>query len=408
MSYAIGGLPRIAQPPAPAPGEGYQLYFGTLFLPPNGEKETHKMQAVGNADTIEIYRIEVFTHDFSHHTVLQKYHPEEVATAACEVREVNGIIDAYDFYFTTDFVLNSQLPHSDIVLPQGTAFIWEENAHVDLNYHIKNYSETAILPAEFYVNLYTQPKGTAERTMKSETVYYGGNNPFSLNIDNNGLDTLFSFDYFQDSEPEKRDYWMMQGHTHSLGIDYDIFLRNPDGSKGNQIYEGFYNADHTFDQGYFDFEHPPVLQLDPMLPVDMANGLVFEATFNNGGPAPVGFGLTTEDEMFAGYLLYTLDKSTDIAPILPDVENIAFNVYPNPSLDSKYQLEFTLAETAQVSLKLYDLAGKQLHDFVNKQSLNAGKHRQSLSLDGVLPQQGMYLLELTVNGQKTVRKVYGF
>jgi len=46
-----------------------------------------------------------------------------------------------------------------------------------------------------------------------------------------------------------------------------------------------------------DWEHPPILQLDPPLGLKAGEGLMLEATYNNWEDRDLAFGLRSTDEM---------------------------------------------------------------------------------------------------------------
>ncbi len=403
--YNGEGQARVERPPVPDPSEGFQLYMGTIFLEPQEEIEVHKRQDLRIPDSVEVKRIELFMNESSHHCAIFKFNPGSAENFPAGAKVIGSLVDQYDYFFETSFVLNSQFAHYQLELPPSTAFIWEGGTELSLNYHIRNYSETGILPAEFYINVYTQPKGTAKYAMKSETINFGGNNPLSLRIKNNATDSTFVIDHFQEENAETRYYWAFQGHTHKYGIDYDIFHRNVDGTKGDQIYEGFYNADHTVNQGYFDFEHPPLLLVNPLLEIDMAEGLLFEATFNNYGDETVLFGLTTADEMFAGYLMYTDGPVNTVgveeelmAPSLFEVL-----VHPNPVVNDWIEVSYQLPSSEQVQINLYDVQGK-LIQVVPPLLVGSGSQKQQLSVEHLVP--GIYFLEVSsAEGSETVKVI---
>jgi len=353
--YTDGGLPRIEAPELPQADEGFQIYFGIQFLAPQAEFEIKKKELVNNTnETLEINRIEMFTNDFSHHFAVYKINEGAESDIEEGATIVSSLLNVIDFYLNANFMVNTQFPYYDLDLPENTAFTWEPGAQLILNYHIKNYSTTQILPVEFYVNIYTQPVGTAEFEMKAETINYGGDNPFALEIEAGAEDKLFTHEHFIPDGPT-RSYWIIQGHTHELGNDFDIWLRNADGTKGEQIYEGFYNTDHTENQGFFDYAHPPVLRDDNMLTVNMADGFIMEATYTNPTENDIGFGLTTEDEMFAGYLLYVDGEYGDPTSTQNQKPNADVQIFPNPSLGF---INFDFGYDGIAHLELHNIYGQ--------------------------------------------------
>ena len=160
--------------------------------------------------------------DQSHHFILYKFNGNAANTIDDGVREVS-------LFGENPFLVNSSLISTwqnddDLRLPAGTAFYWDTNTVLDLNYHIPNYSSELILPADIYLNIYTQPSGTAIKRMKSDLLLYSD---LFWSIPT-GESTL--------SEPviNNQDWniWSITAHTHKLGTDFDVFLRDENGEKG--------------------------------------------------------------------------------------------------------------------------------------------------------------------------------
>jgi len=389
--YESGGLARLEKPAAPTVDEGFQIYFGTLFLAPGEEIEVIKKVKLSLEENLEISRVELFMDEFSHHLIISKFNKENSEQYPNELQTIGSLNDQIDHLFTSEFVATSQTSYLDLVLPEKTAFIWNQGTDLTVNYHVKNYSQTAIFPGEIYMNVYTQDMGVAEREMKSTLFSYGENNPFLLNINNTGRDTTLTM---QAHFNAAWDIWIIQGHTHQLGVDYDMFLRNEDGTKGEQIYEGYYDFDYVFNQGFFDYEHPPVRKFEPMLTIDMNKGLHYEATYNNAGDKPVGFGLTTDDEMFVTYLLYadaeqpvTINESTDL------LNEISIDAFPNP-FKNKTVITYAINQTTEVDLTLFNVMGQKIQQLQNG-TLPANDYTITLDKDNHSLKAGMYLLRLS-------------
>lgn len=398
--YEEGGLPRLDAPPAPDPADGFQLYFGTLFLAPGEEIEIHKKHDLLNVDDLKVRNIEITMNEFSHHFVLYKYIedlPPEQFTG--EVRIIDGIAGAFEYFFTTEFVAASQYKFRKFDLPEQTAFIWRTETSLDYNYHLKNYSSHQVLPAELYINVYySQEEEPTE--MFSTAVVYGDLNPLLLQIDNSAQDTTFVIEQFDENAEKAWNIWLLQGHTHDYGTDYDIFLRNPDGSKGEQLYEGFYDVDYEFNQGFFDTDHPPTRKIVPQQYVNMQHGLIHEATYFNDSDAPVGFGLTTADEMFATYILYTLTDPVVDNIIETNTEQTTLQIAPNPAKKHTV-ISYSLEKTANVQLNIYNTVGQLVQELVTE-SQQQGNHQYQLN--NTLP-AGVYIAKLAIDGVISTKKI---
>ena len=246
-------------------------------------------------ENIEVDRLDLKMNDQSHHFILYKFNGNAANSVDEGVREVS-------LFGENPFLVNSSListwqNNDDLRLPAGTAFYWNENTVLDLNYHIPNYSSELILPADVYLNVYTKPEGTAIKQMKSDLLLYSdifwsippGENTLSEPIINN----------------QNWHIWSITAHTHKFGTDFDVFLRDENGEKGEQIYEGFMDYNNcNCDIGYFEWSEPSVRYFEPYKYLPAGAGLIHEAKYNNTTNGTVSFGLTTNNEMMITPIQY--------------------------------------------------------------------------------------------------------
>ncbi len=408
--YQEGGIANIAPLEKPAEGEGFQIYLEPIFLEPGGETEFYNKIKLNIPEDQEVIGMEANIDDFSHHFILYKYEdnfnaetiPQGRRYLSSTLFENLGIV--FDI-FTNGFPVGIWQYNFKHELPRGTAYFWDEDATFDLNYHVKNYSQTQVMAAQVYLNVYTQPKGEAGIEMYAGLIPYGENNPLSLSIPNTGEDITYEMEMYGANSTDTVYFWLLQSHTHQLGVDFDMYLRNEDGSLGEQIYEGMRDPEHEEYIGYYDYAHPPVLTYDDeLLAVPWNQGLTHIATFNNSGDAPVNFGFTTNDEMFITYYHYTLEK---LPPQEEEPTNnnlldssFEFNIAPNPFVEST-QLSYTLETAANVEIKVYDVMGK-LVKIIDQQQQASGVHAYRLESDW---QAGVYFVQLTVDGKSTSREI---
>ena len=387
--YQNGGQAFQTPPPAPAPGTGFQVRFGPLFLPHNGlagsEIEYLKKEQLHLPADLEVTSIEADMNSQSHHFLLFKFDDSTSAAAYNHGTRVVNLLNV-----ATDG--NKQLQglwqyDNTLNLPATTAFYFDHDDVFDLNYHLKNYSATETLPADVYLNIITQPRGSGAREMRAQLVNNAnlfllpGNNSVTMNDTWGGDD---------------REIWTISSHTHKYGTDFDIFIRDStNGSRGEQIYEGFYNVDYTFNQGYYDWQHPAIRVFDTLYTVYQSEGLIFDTKYNNTSGNLVTFGLTTNDEMQLSSYLYVNKHevvavgSTPIALADP----YRFSVYPNPMKDH------TTVDFAGVrrsgSWTILDLNGKALAngDFKSRSEVQ-------ITQNGLA--SGIYLLNIALDGGKSL------
>lgn len=385
------GMAAVTPPSTPVEEgkEGLQLRIGPFFLAPLEEVEYFKKAEVKLPGERDVYRQEAFMDIFSHHFATFDLNPTAADNYRAGFRPVESVVDQIIIH-TSAVEIGAWNVSQDVELPANTAYRWDETTSILLDYHIRNASPDSILAANVYLNIYWETPQSTTDQMNLVFPNYGDLNPFILQIPPSGqpyTETMIV------REPgEVWNIWRVQGHTHQIGIDFDMFLRNSDGTKGDQIYEGYFAQDYSFNQGFYEYDHAPVRKFEPFLQVDMTDGLIFEATYQNNTNDTIGFGLTTQDEMFAGYIHYVVDKVTGITEPNPAYEPIT--MYPNPAANGFSKIFFNNPENSAYSLQLYDLAGKTMYT-----EENITNNFVELTTIG-LP-SGVYIVEL--NGETTYR-----
>jgi len=359
--------------PVPNPNDGYQIYYGPIFLMPGEEVEFDMKAFLYNNSDLEVHKMNVLMNKESHHMAIFKYLPGNDTIFPDGLKKVNSLLDAAGLFYSAEVV--AQWPNSlEIELPTGTALFWDSNTVLSISYHILNYSDS-IIAAEAHMNVFTRPRSVSTIEMTSYPVRYDGHPQYQGGWDvanliippTNGADTTYSINQWHADSTYFWNIWSIQAHSHKYGKDYNVWLRNNDGSKGCQIYDGTYDVTHTFDQGFYDWEHPPLRYFDPPLAVDMSTGMVHESTYNNNTNNTINFGLTTEDEMFVTYIFYYKSQSPigtfDPCPLVSIDNKVLSNlvkVYPNPA-----QNEFTVEISQDLnientSFRILDIMGKEL------------------------------------------------
>ncbi len=397
--YNNGGLPFIVRPPAPDPNEGFQVRMGPIFLAPLQEIEVIKKEYLRNNQVIKIKAMDGIMSDESHHMLLFKRTDD-----GSGARQGTRIVPGEGLPFGGATRLTGTWQNGGIFdLPENTAYFWNPNTILDFDYHIKNYSSTQVLPADFYLNVYYYDQPNAPIEMQSELV-----NEALLSL-SQGQNTVTRTHI--PSGNADRHIWVISSHTHKYGTGYKIWKRNADGSKGDLIYDGNYNYNYTFDQGFYDWEHPAVRTFDPLEPFSAQNGLIFETKWNVTGPCTspipflgcVTFGLTTEDEMMLFTYHYTEQPlvSSAIANTLAPAN---MNVFPNPfNNDSK--VSFTIEQPGNVTIEVYNLMGKKMETLVDDK-FTSGEFTQTIGSTGTEYHSGIYIVTMTLNGEKVgVKKI---
>ena len=141
----IGGIGDMTPPVAPAAGQGFQLRMGPVFLDKNGtEIEYLKKERLYLPDDVEVTKLEGIMNSQSHHFLLFQFDSPTASNQYDDGLRVVSILNT-----ATDGAkeLTSAWQYNTAFeLPTGTAFYWDKNDVLDMNYHIKNYSNDSILP----------------------------------------------------------------------------------------------------------------------------------------------------------------------------------------------------------------------------------------------------------------------
>ncbi len=409
--YHVNGKPRQATPPAPAEGEGFQLRMGPFFLAPQQEVEYFKKQDISLfADSVDVGKLETFFNDESHHFIIYKFVDGGEADYPAGLRNIN---DPEGSSLGVNNMVATWQDAFAYNLPGNTAFRWKGDQVLDMNYHLVNYDEDSIIAAESYTNVYTAVPDTNKIEMFSVLIpinaveFILGTGTFGqdLIIPNDGLDHTFTYRFGFPFYPQAPTWhiWSLQGHTHARGKDFDIYKSTANGQKGEQFYEGFYNRDYSFNQGFYDWEHPAVRIFDPLYEVSIQTGLIFEATYQNFTDDTLWWGNTTNDEMMLFYVQYTEEALPDTGSSVNEHFNpVLFTSYPNPFSETT-QLYVNLPSSDKIQLEVFNITGEKVSTLANTQ-MGAGQHRFEFSAKALSLAPGIYLARLnTSQGMQSIR-----
>jgi hypothetical protein len=180
----------------------------------------------------------------------------------------------------------------------------------------------------------------------------------------------------------------------------------PNDMSTDTIYNGFmsYNSPNgVINQGYYDWEHPPVEFFPNLLPINFTtSGLIAETTYTNDSSFNQVFGLNTAQEMQFFYYLYT-SSVPDTATGLLSLNKPAFDfsVYPNP-MSGTGTLSYMLSAPAQIEATITDITGKAVATLQNEKE-STGSHSISIGDNGTIS-SGMYFATVSVNSISYTRK----
>jgi hypothetical protein len=213
------------------------------------------------------------------------------------------------------------------------------------------------------VNFYTQPSGTALHIMNSELLV----EPNIAIPPNNQEVTFIASSTDQVNLPINVYLWLLSSHTHKLGTDFNVYHRLPNGQKGEQIFDAYcdFGIPGCTD-GFYDYQHPPIMYFWPFEAVYLANGLLYEASYINNTGNWVYWGETSEDEMMIAAIMFTYD-TTGLGALNPPTgfETIPVNqvrVYPNPS-SAFVAFDLRMIEDfAASSISFFDIYGRKFFE----------------------------------------------
>ena len=344
--YDNDGIQSMPSPPAPpAPEEGFQIHFGPFFLWPDTENEYFAKYPVHLPESKEISRMDTYMGPYSHHFITYKY-----INPLIEAATEPGLHEGPDFV-GIDLVTAHQYSDS-IKLPEGTAFLWDAGTVLNLNSHYINYSSDKPLACEAFLNVYTQPVGTALQTMYSVLL---SNQSFSIPA--NGLPYTDEASAFENGHGDDKLFiWGLSSHAHKHSTDFDVYLRTPDGEKGEHVFDASCYATTgvpgCLDEIY-DYQHPPIRYWDSFKPIKWEDGIIYEAEWVNNTDATLTFGFTSEDEMMIVFYFYVDDTAglnLPTATFDPEMLGEKMMIFPNPSQDVFYISTPADISGAQVSL----------------------------------------------------------
>lgn len=344
-------------PTAPDPSEGFQIKMGPFYLNPAGqnfsEMELFQKYALDLPADVDVTRIDMKISSSSHHFIIYNF-PGTFAANNIDP----GFRSNPDH---TSISLTAAIQEAtDLSLPQGTAFIWDNDIVLDLNSHYINYDASNTYQAEVYFNVYTQPAGTAIQEMKTDLLLKD-----DIFIPNNG--NQYDFDEAVLGQGT-RYVWGLMGHTHQWGKDYKMYLRNSNGTKGELIYDASCSLDGVPGcvSPFFDYQHIPMRYFDNLFALPMNPGFIHSASYVNNGPSNVWFGPTSDDEMMVMIMMYTSDTTgLDLATSLENIDDLkqAVQVFPNPMND---EATVVLADgMTDVRFSLFNATGQEVKRMEN-------------------------------------------
>lgn len=278
-------------PPAP-PATGRQLHLGPFPVSPHFEREVFYYVPLGNDSDLYVNRIEVAMRPGSHHFlayIFPDYTPPDVIPQPEVLRDLrdekgsyvdengNDLIDWRVMQYHKPIAI-SQLRRLDYQLPPGVAVRLPAGTGIDLNAHYANYTDQEI-QGEAYINLHLIEPAQVQHEVQ---VFALSN--FDIDLPPGQVTTLEKEFRFK----EKRHILQLVSHAHDRMVEFKVtVLGGP--RDGELVYTSY------------DWEHAPLIDLDPPLVLAEGQGFKLTATYDNQTDRRLSFGFTRKDEMMILY-----------------------------------------------------------------------------------------------------------
>ncbi len=382
--------------PLDPPAQGIQLHLGPFDVWPSEVHDREFLYFIPHETTEDllIKRYEISYREGSHHFIMYNY-PTGKPTPQPEVfrdlRDQNGNINPLvalqlGTLFPFQMFIGSQVPRFNYYFPPGVALRLPAGSGFDFNVHSVNRSNTT-RPGEVYVNLHTVDPGEVQFVADYDNF---GN--FDINLPPQQITTLSKTFFFT----EQRHIIQMWSHSHEHTLEFRI--------------EGVGGA-HDGELLYWtsDWEHPPLLQLDPPLTFEAGDGIRLVTTYHNWTDEWIRFGPLSSDEMqFLFYIYYTGDIATGIDDAPPAVIRTVSLLpnYPNP-FNPETHLRFQVADFGFVELQIFDMSGRLVRTLL-REHRPAGTHSVTWNgrdETGRAVSSGVYFYRLNTAGQTLSRKM---
>ena len=399
--YRNGGIDDVYSPhPAPAAGEGFQLYYGRFFLNAHtSDTEVFYKIDPHITQAVESKKIDFMMPADDHHFVMYLFQPGGDAQYRWGLRPLSEGSMEFD-----EYGIGAGPGLWDFTLPPNTAFFFQQGQIFDMDLHIQNPTIDSIYSCDMYVNVYTEPATTTTHYMKTEAYI---NQSIAIPQDNQ----FHNFNVLaQDSSlTHYWNIWKLYSHTHKYGTAFNIWQNNLDGSPGPQIYDGNYSYEQGFDVGYYRWGPHVTVRTWPDDSLFVANplsGLTGTATWKNTlGPDTVWWGFSSADEMQVIFFMYVDGEPLNGTAVNNITgSNISAQVFPNPAYD-QFVVQYGLTQPGKVEVSVVDLLGNKVAQLINENFQDAGQYKQSFSVSDYKLQPGVYLISFNIGDKVETQKI---
>ena len=278
--------------PLEVPESGFQFHVGPFEVQPNSDREIFIYQPIESEENIYIDQVEIVMRSGSHHFIFYTFDddiPSTIHPGAGVVRDIykdDGTLDFGNLFALQyhNFIAGTQWPRMNYKYPEGVALRIPAGKGFDMNSHYANRT-SEVITGEVYGNIYT--------VAKEQVVHVAE----LLDLNNRDIAlppkqvTTIEKNYFFN---ERINVFQLFSHAHEHMTEFNVYKIGGT-NDGELLYVSF------------DWEHPPILELDPPIVINSGEGLRLEATYNNWEDRTLTFGLRSTDEMMILFGAYYAD-----------------------------------------------------------------------------------------------------
>ena len=377
--------------PLDPPAQGIQFRLGPfdVWSAERHDREFLYYEPYPTDSDMYVSGYEISMRPGSHHFILYHYGNDDTAPVAQtyrDIREPDGSYNAppllqLNFLFPFRFMIGTQTPYIRFQFPEGIALRVPSGKGFDLNSHSVNRSgQTQV--GEVYTNIYTVDESEVQLVATPDNF----SNEDILLPPNQ--ETVVSREF---TFRETRHLLQIWAHAHEHMTEFRI-----EGVGGEHDGELLYWTN--------DWEHPPLLHLDPPLTFNAGDAVRLKTTYNNTTDNTIRYGLLSSDEMqfmFYMYVTGELPTASEEDGEFASSFRLAQN-YPNP-FTSQTTIEYYLPEVSKVRVRIYDMTGKEVTLLRNRIEA-PGTHR--LEWDGSRLPSGVYAVVLEAGEEMVSRLAF--
>ncbi len=378
--------------PLDPPAYGEQYHLGPFTVNSGPDREFFSYAPRTGSQEVFVNRVQIAMRPGSHHFIFYTFPtntPGWVIPAPNVFRDIRDANGNYIFQNMLamqyhDFFAGTQWPWMDYSFPPGVALRLPAGRGLDMNSHYVNHTGQPI-EGEVYANLHFSD---AEDVDFVAEVLDLNSQDFSLPP--NQVTTVVRTFTFQ----QTRSVFMLFSHAHQHMVEFRAYIHG-----GPRDGELVYVA--------YDWQHPPILNLNPPIILESGQGFRLEVVYDNWTDHTITFGLTAEDEMLIlfGYYYPGFDAGSGGSPAVAGNSELIGN-YPNP-FNSSTEIRYHLGQSTQTSVGVFDLLGREI-TILDQGIREAGDHVlfwNGNTTDGTAASTGIYFVRMIAGDVQDMHKM---